>query len=151
VALRYFNVFGPRQDPNSPYSAVIPRFISALLAGQQPVIYGDGLQSRDFTFVANVVKANLLAADAPGVSGRMLNAANGKTTNLLTLLEMLNRLLGTNIPPRFDPPRTGDVRESLADVTAARKCLGYEPEVDFEEGLQRSIAYYKQLASRGRQ
>jgi UDP-glucose 4-epimerase len=147
VALRYFNVFGPRQDPGSPYSAVIPLFITALLSGKPPVIYGDGLQSRDFTFVANVVKANLLAADAPGVSGRMFNAANGKSTNLLTLLDLLNRLLGTKIPPRFDPPRVGDVHESLADITLARQHLGYEPEVDFEEGLRRSIAYYKKSAA----
>jgi UDP-glucose 4-epimerase len=146
VALRYFNVFGPRQDPGSPYSAVIPLFITALLSDKQPVIYGDGLQSRDFTFVANVVKANLLAADAPGVSGRMLNAANGQSTTLLTLLDLLNRLLGTNISPRFDPPRPGDVRESLADITLARQLLGYEPEVDFEEGLRRSIAYYKKIS-----
>ncbi|MBN2577430.1 MAG: SDR family oxidoreductase [Pirellulales bacterium] len=146
VALRYFNVFGPRQDPGSPYSAVIPLFITALLNGKQPVIYGDGLQSRDFTFVANVVQANLLAADAPGVSGRTFNAANGRSTNLLTLLAHLNRLLGTDIAPRFDPPRIGDVRESLADVTQARKHLGFDPEVDFEEGLRRSIAYYKKIA-----
>jgi UDP-glucose 4-epimerase len=148
VALRYFNVFGPRQDPNSPYSAVIPRFITAILSGGQPVIYGDGMQSRDFSFVANVVHANLLAADAPNVAGRMLNVANGQSTNLLSLLEMLNRLLGTHVQPRHDPPRAGDVRESLADITQARKMLGYEPIVSFEEGLRRSVGYYRALAGK---
>ncbi|MGD0897276.1 MAG: SDR family oxidoreductase [Thermoguttaceae bacterium] len=148
VALRYFNVFGPRQDPNSPYSAVIPLFITAMLSGSQPVIYGDGRQSRDFTFVANVVEANLLAADAPGVSGRVLNVANGKTTDLLTLIDLLNRMLPAQVKPRHAPPRVGDVRESLADISQARKLLGYEPSVAFEEGLRRSIAYYRRLAGR---
>jgi UDP-glucose 4-epimerase len=146
VAIRYFNVFGPRQDPNSEYSAVIPRFITAMLAGKQPVIYGDGLQSRDFTFVANVVKANLLAADAPGVAGRMFNAANGKSTDLLTLIRLLNELLGVKVSPLHEPARVGDVRESLADITLARKYLKYEPEIDFEEGLRRSIEYYRSMA-----
>ena len=147
VAIRYFNVFGPRQDPNSPYSAVIPLFITAMLAGRQPTVFGDGFQSRDFTFVANVVHANLLAADAPGVAGRMFNAANGKSVDLLTLIAGLNRLLGTDIAPVHQPPRPGDVRDSLADITQARKCLGYEPQVRFEEGLRRSIDYYRQLAA----
>jgi len=146
VVLRYFNVFGPRQDPDSPYSAVIPLFITAILRGRQPVVFGDGLQSRDFTYVDNVVHANLLAMKAEGVAGKVFNVANGRSTDLLTLLEVLNRLLGTQIEPRFDPPRPGDVRESLADITQARRLLGYEPQVDFEEGLRRSIAYYRQLA-----
>jgi len=150
VAIRYFNVFGPRQDPNSPYSAVIPRFTAAMLSGRRPVIYGDGHQSRDFTFVANVVDANLLAADAPNVAGRVFNAANGKNTDLLTLVEMLNRLLGTKIEPEFAPPRVGDVKESLADITQARRCLGYEPQVSFEEGLRRTVDYYKALAAGGK-
>ncbi len=145
VALRYFNVFGPRQDPKSEYSAVIPRFITAILSGQQPVVYGDGLQSRDFTFVANVVHANLLAAEAPGVAGRVLNVANGTQFSLLTLLDAINKLLGTKVQPRHDPPRVGDVRESLADITQARQLLGYEQQVDFEEGLRRSIDYYRSL------
>jgi len=148
VALRYFNVFGPRQDPDSPYSAVIPRFITAILAGRPPVIYGDGRQSRDFTFVANVVEANLLAADAPNVAGRMLNVANGRSTDLLTLIDVLNRLLGTEVKPQHDASRPGDVRESLADITQARELLGYEPRVGFEEGLRRSIDYYRQIAER---
>ncbi|MBX7167419.1 MAG: SDR family oxidoreductase [Pirellulales bacterium] len=145
VSLRYFNVFGPRQDPDSQYSAVIPRFITALLAGRQPVIYGDGQQSRDFTFVANVVHGNLLAADAPNVSGMTINVANGRTTNLLELIGALNELLGTKVQPLHEPARAGDVRESLADITLARKYLGYEPQVGFEEGLRRSISYYREL------
>jgi len=145
VALRYFNVFGPRQDPNSQYSAVIPLFITAMLAGRRPTIYGDGYQSRDFTYVDNVVHANLLAADAPGVAGRMFNCANGLSTNLLTLIDVLNRLLGTNVKPVHDKPRVGDVRESMADITQARKMLGYETQVHFEEGLRRSIDYYRSL------
>jgi len=148
VAIRYFNVFGPRQDPNSPYSAVIPRFITAMLSGSQPVIYGDGLQSRDFTFVANVVEANLLAADAPNVAGRVLNVAGGRNINLLELLDALNRLLGTDIKPRHDPPRPGDIRESTADITLARELLGYETKIDFYEGLRRSIDYYRQIAAK---
>ncbi len=148
VAIRYFNVFGPRQDPDSPYSAVIPLFITAILSGRQPVIYGDGLQSRDFTFVANVVHANLLAADAPNVSGRVLNAANGRSITLLELLEAINKLLGTNVKPIHEPPRPGDIRESLADVTLARQLLGYEPRVDLREGLRRSIDYYRRIAGR---
>jgi UDP-glucose 4-epimerase len=148
VVLRYFNVFGPRQDPNSPYSAVIPLFITAMLSGSQPTIFGDGRQSRDFSFVANVVRANLLAADAPGVAGRVFNIANGRNTDLLTLVEILNRLLGTSVEPRHAPARVGDVRESLADITQARKLLCYEPVLDFEEGLRRSIAYYRSLAGK---
>jgi len=145
VALRYFNVFGPRQDPASPYSAVIPLFITAMLSGRQPAVFGDGRQSRDFVFVANVVQANLLAADAPGVAGRTFNVAEGRATDLLQLIEQLNRLLGTSIHPRHEPARVGDVRESLADITQARKYLGYEPAVHFDEGLRRSIDYYRSI------
>lgn len=145
VTLRYFNVFGPRQDPNSQYSAVIPQFITAILAGRRPSVFGDGLQSRDFTFVGNVVHANLLAADAPGVAGRVMNVANGRSQNLLELLAAINRLLGTKVEPIHAPPRVGDVRESMADITLARRLLNYEPQVDFEEGLRRSIGYYRQI------
>lgn len=148
VSLRYFNVFGPRQDPNSEYSAVIPRFITALLSGRRPIIYGDGHQSRDFTFVANVVHGNLLAADAPGVSGRVFNVANGRQTSLLELLAALNRLLGTKVEPLHEAARAGDVRESLADITQARQHLAYEPQIDFEEGLRRSIEYYRSVVAR---
>jgi UDP-glucose 4-epimerase len=150
VCIRYFNVFGPRQDPNSQYSAVIPLFITAMLAGRQPTVYGDGQQSRDFTYIANVVHGNLLAADADPklVAGRSFNVANGRTTSLIELIAMLNRLLGTSIQPKHAEARVGDVRESLADITQARKCLAYEPQVDFEEGLRRSIDYYRTLASK---
>ena len=148
VSIRYFNVFGPRQDPGSPYSAVIPLFITAILSGQRPVIYGDGLQSRDFTFVGNVVEGNLLAADAPGVSGRVFNVAMGGSINLLCLLASINRLLGTDVQPIHADPRPGDIRESMADITMARRDLGYEPRIAFEEGLARSIEYYRGVAER---
>lgn len=150
VALRYFNVFGPRQDPDSPYSAVIPLFLTALLEGRRPIVYGDGHQSRDFTFVGNVVQGNLLAADAPGVAGRTLNLANGRSTSLLELLAVLNDLTGTDVAPLFEPPRVGDVRESLADIMLARRLLGYEPATSFDEGLRQSIDYYRELVARRR-
>jgi UDP-glucose 4-epimerase len=148
VALRYFNVFGPRQDPDSPYSAVIPIFITALLEGRRPTIYGDGLQSRDFTYVANVVEGNLLAADAAGVSGGSFNIANGRSITLLEMLATLNKYLGTDVQPLFDPPRTGDIRESMADITRARADLGYEPKVSFDEGMRLSIDYYRAVHDR---
>ena len=148
VSIRYFNVFGPRQDPGSPYSAVIPLFITAILAGKRPVVYGDGGQSRDFTFVANVVHANLLAADAPKASGRAMNAATGGNISLLELLDSLNEALGTDVKPIHEPPRPGDIRDSMADVALARELLGYEPQVDFQEGLRRSIDYYRQIAGK---
>ena len=148
VAIRYFNVFGPRQDPFSQYSAVIPLFITAMLAGKRPTIFGDGHQSRDFTYIANVVHGNLLAADADAelVAGRTLNVANGRSTSLLELIAVLNELLGTKVEPVHEPARVGDVRESLADITQARARLKYEPQVGFEEGLRRSIDYYRQVA-----
>ncbi len=146
VALRYFNVFGQRQDPHSQYSAVIPLFITAMMAARRPTVYGDGLQSRDFTYIENVVHANLLAADAAGVSGRTFNCANGLSTDLLTLIRVLNELLGTDIRPLHEAPRAGDVRESLADITQSRQMLGYETQVHFDEGLRRSIDYYRGLA-----
>lgn len=145
VCLRYFNIFGPRQDPDSPYSAVIPLFLRSLLRGEQPTIFGDGLQSRDFCYVGNVVQANLLAADAKGVSGGTFNIGVGRSTTLLDLLAELNQLLGTRVEPRFAAARAGDVRESLADISLARTQLGYEPTIGLEEGLRRSIAYYRGL------
>jgi len=148
ISLRYFNVFGPRQDPDSPYAAVIPNFITAILKGKQPTIYGDGLQSRDFTFVGNVVHANLLAMDAPAeATGRVFNCANGRTTDLLTLLAAINKQLGTDAKPIHDDPRVGDVRDSLADISQARALLGYEPRIDLDEGLRRSIDYYKAIVA----
>lgn len=146
VGLRYFNVFGPRQDPDSPYSAVIPIFVTRLLSGKPPIVYGDGLQSRDFTFVGNVVKGNLLASEAPGVAGKIINLADGRQTTLLRLIELLNEMLGTNTKVDFQPARVGDVRESLADITLARKLLNFHPEVELEEGLRRTIHYYRSLA-----
>lgn len=147
VTVRYFNVFGPRQDPKSEYSAVIPLFVTAMLAGKQPTIFGDGLQSRDFTYVDNVVHGNLLAADAPNVAGRSINVACGYQTNLLDLIAAINKTLKLDIQPVFKPARLGDVRESLADITLARRLLSYEPQVDFAEGLQRSIEYYRSLSN----
>ncbi len=143
VAIRYFNVFGPRQDPKSPYSAVIPLFITALLAGEPPVIFGDGQQSRDFTYIANVVHGNLLAAESTEAVGRTVNVANGRSTSLLSLIDQLNMLLGTRVAPVFQPPRPGDVKHSLADITLAQQLLGYEPPIPFEEGLAKSIEYYR--------
>ena len=147
VCIRYFNVFGPRQDPGSPYSAVIPLFITALLEGSQPVIYGDGEQTRDFTFIKNVVHGNLLAAEAPAgdVAGKSFNVANGKSVSLNQMLAQLNELLGTDVQPKFEDARVGDVRDSLADITNARKYLKYEPVVSFDEGLRQSIEFYKGL------
>ena len=145
VCLRYFNVFGPRQDPASPYSAVIPLFITKMLKGERPAIYGDGTQSRDFTFVENVVHGNLRAAAAPAenVKGRVFNVAMGDSITLLDLINALNVELGTNIEPRFAPRRTGDVLHSLADIGAARQLLGYNPPVALAEGLRRTIEYYR--------
>lgn len=148
VGLRYFNVFGPRQDPDSPYSAVIPLFITAMLQGERPTVFGDGLQTRDFAYVGNVVDANLLAAEAKGPEGKTMNLANGRSVDLLTLLATLNKLLELDVQPIHEPPRVGDVRDSLADISQARRLLGYEPQVGFEEGLRRSIDYYRSLVAK---
>jgi UDP-glucose 4-epimerase len=147
VGLRYFNVFGPRQDPNSPYSAVIPLFVTKILSQSRPIIYGDGYQSRDFCFVENVVQGNILASERPNVGGRVINVADGKQTSLLRLLELLSQLLGKSIEPVFEAARVGDVRESLADISQARKILGYDPKVNLEDGLRATIDYYKSVAS----
>lgn len=147
VALRYFNVFGPRQDPTSEYSAVIPIFVSKMIAGERPTVFGDGLQSRDFVYVADVVQANLLAAERPEAVGQVINVACGRQATLLDLIAAINAALGTTLDPVFKPPRAGDVRESLADITRARTLLGYAPEHTLNEGLRLSIAYYKSLAT----
>lgn len=144
VRIRYFNVFGPRQDPNSPYSAVIPLFVAALLSGRQPTIFGDGTQSRDFTYVANVVQANLLAAEAPGVSGKVYNVACGGSINLLDLLREICRLLNQPFAPLFAPARAGDVLHSWADISRAQRDLGYEVNVSLQEGLRRTVEWYVQ-------
>ncbi|MCC7368994.1 MAG: SDR family oxidoreductase [Chloroflexi bacterium] len=141
VALRYFNVFGPRQDPTSDYAAVIPLFINKMARGEVPRIHGDGTQSRDFTYIDNVVQANLRAAEAPGVGGEVFNVACGQRYTLLDLVESLNRILGTNITPTFGPDRPGDVKHSLADISKARELLGYEPVRTFEEGLERTVVW----------
>jgi UDP-glucose 4-epimerase len=145
VTIRYFNVFGPRQDPDSEYSAVIPIFVSLMLRGKRPTIYGDGLQSRDFTYISDIVRGNLLAADAGKVAGQVVNVATGKQFTLLDLIGSINKALGTQIEPVFADPRPGDVRESLADISLARELLGFEPQVPFDEGLARSIDYYRSI------
>ena len=143
VIQRYFNVFGPGQDPTSQYAAVIPRFITAALAGQSPVVYGDGEQSRDFCFIDNTVQANLLAAEAPGISGMTFNVACGNTTTLNQVLALLSQMLGRPIQARHEAPRVGDVRVSLADITEARTRLGYTAPVCFAEGLERTLGWYE--------
>ena len=148
LTLRYFNVFGPRQNAGSPYSGVISLFTSALLAGKRPVIYGDGSQSRDFTYVANVVDANLRALVAPQADGAAINIATGRRITLNRLLAALNRQTGRALKARYVPSRPGDVRHSLADVTRARQRLGYRPIVDFETGLRDTVEWYRRSARR---
>ena len=141
ASLRYFNVFGPRQDPGSPYSGVIALFAAAIAAGRRPMILGDGGQTRDFTYVDNVVHANLLAADSPRpLRGRAINVGTGRRVSLVELVAALNRVLGKDLAPEFGPDRPGDVRDSLACLEHARKVLGYAPIVDFEEGLRRTLS-----------
>ena len=141
VSLRYFNVFGPRQDPTSQYAAVVPRFIRAVAAGEPVTIYGDGEQSRDFTFVDNVVGANLLAADAPGVGGEILNIATGGSVTVNALADAIGDLLGRPVEKAYEPAREADVRASWADVGEAKRLLGFEPQVDFDQGLERTADY----------
>ena len=143
VCLRYFNVFGPRQDPDSIYSAVIPRFITTALQSGVLVIHGDGFQSRDFTFVANVTKANFLACKAPGAAGQVVNVSCGERYTLLDLVRELERLLGRPIQIRHTQPRPGDVQHSQADISRARATLGYEPVVDFRSGLDQTLEWYR--------
>jgi UDP-glucose 4-epimerase len=140
VCLRYFNVYGPRQDPASPYAAVVPRFIDAIASGKPVTIYGDGHQSRDFTYVADVVEAVLLAAAATGLDGAVLNVSGGGTTTVLQLAETVGSLLGRPVAVRHLPPRPGDVRESRADLSEIRRRIGYEPRTSLPAGLQLTIA-----------
>jgi UDP-glucose 4-epimerase len=144
VRLRFFNIFGPRQRADSPYSGVIAIFAAALSEGRIPTIFGDGQQTRDFTYVSDVVAALRLAAERPGVSGMVCNVGTGRGTSLLDLVASLNRLLGTSITPRHAEARSGDIRHSRADITRARQVLGYEPAVSFEDGLARTLAWYRQ-------
>lgn len=143
VSLRYFNVFGPRQDPSSQYAAVIPKFITLMLRGESPPIYGDGEQSRDFTFVDNVVKANLKACEAKEAPGGVFNIACGKSVTINELLQRLNGILETRIKPTYQSPRKGDVRHSLADISQARKTLHYSPEIGFAAGLEKTVQWFR--------
>ncbi|MDP3115420.1 MAG: SDR family oxidoreductase [Candidatus Cloacimonadaceae bacterium] len=143
VSLRYFNVFGPNQDPTSQYSAVIPKFIKLIMQDKEPIIYGDGSQSRDFTYVENNVWANIQACTARKAPGEVINIACGQRYTLIELVQMINDILGKNIEPRFEPDRAGDVKHSLAGIDKARELLGYEVKVDFREGLERTIDFFR--------
>src|SRR5262245_43590184 len=143
VSLRYFNIFGPRQDPQSQYAAVIPRFVTAVARGESPIVYGDGTQSRDFTYIANAVQANRLACDAPAsAAGLAYNVACGASATLLEVLDLVGRILGKPVRPVHEPPRAGDVKHSLASIDLARRHLGFEPRVGLEEGLRRTVAAF---------
>jgi nucleoside-diphosphate-sugar epimerase len=143
VSLRYFNVFGPRQDPSSPYSGVLAKFCNAALEQTQPLIFGDGEQTRDFTYVENAVQANLLAFEAPNVSGKVFNVGVSGRVSLNEVVDLLSKISGHRMDAKHDPPREGDIRDSQADITQARNLLGYDPRVDFEEGLRRTFEWYK--------
>jgi len=143
VRVRYFNVFGPRQDPTSPYSGVLSLFITALLRGASPLIYGSGEQSRDFTFVNDAVDATLLACTAPGAAGKVCNIATGGRYTLNQTISLLRRIIGSDVTPVFAAPRPGDILHSQADITTARQLLGYEPKISFEDGLARTVAWYR--------
>jgi UDP-glucose 4-epimerase len=149
VTIRYFNVFGPRQDPGSPYSGVISLFASALLEGRQPVIYGDGEQTRDFTYVANVVDGVLRAVETPKASGHVINVATGGRISLNALLRAMNKIVGTNLQPIYQEPRAGDVRDSQADITKAKTLLGYTPIVSLEEGLEKTLEWCRTESTAG--
>ncbi|MGH9398232.1 MAG: SDR family oxidoreductase [Terriglobia bacterium] len=144
VALRYFNIFGPRQNPYSPYTGVLTVFISAFLQGKTPTIFGDGEQSRDFTYVANCVQATLLACTAPGAAGKVINVGVGEQFTLNRTVALLNKIMGREVTPNYGPAREGDVKNSLADVSLARKTLGFEPLVRYEDGLKRTVEWYRQ-------
>jgi len=143
VTIRYFNVFGPRQDPSSPYSGVISLFISALCDGRQPTIFGDGEHTRDFTYIANVVDGVLRACTADGASGEVINVATGRRISLNMLFNTIRELVGAQLSPKYADPRPGDVKDSQADISKARRILGYQPSVTFEEGLARTVAWYR--------
>jgi UDP-glucose 4-epimerase len=143
ISLRYFNVFGPNQDPKSQYAAAIPAFVTAILKDQPPTIYGDGEQSRDFTYIDNVVEANLLAARVNKTNGEVINIACGEAVTVNEIIDMINASLGKNVKPIYADPRPGDVKHSLADITAATNLIGYEPVISFEQGLQKAINWYQ--------
>ena len=144
ISLRYFNVFGPRQDPESQYAAAIPAFVSAIMKDEPPTIFGDGEQTRDFTHIDNVVHANLLAARVPRTQGEVVNIACGENVSVNQIIQQINRLLGKNIKPRYVDPRPGDVKHSLAAIDRAKDVLGYEPILMFEDGLRRAIEWYRE-------
>ena len=148
VSLRYFNIFGPRQDPSSPYSGVLAKFCTAFLEDTQPVVFGDGEQTRDFTFVENAVQANLLACEAPNVSGKVFNVGVGGRVSLNDVLRELGRITGKTLEAKYDPARDGDIRDSQADITEAREFLGYGPQVTFEEGLARTFEWYRETQTK---
>jgi nucleoside-diphosphate-sugar epimerase len=150
VTIRYFNVFGPRQDPSSPYSGVISLFATALLENRPPTIYGDGEQTRDFTYVANVVDGVLRACEAPKASGQVINVATGSRISLNQLFESMRRLIGADVTPKYESERAGDVHDSQADITRAREILGYKPIVPFEEGLRLTVDWYRSMKSGAR-
>ncbi len=143
VALRYFNIFGPRQDPGSPYSGVLAKFCTAFLEGTPPSVFGDGEQTRDFTYVENAVQANLLACEAPNASGKVFNVGVGGRVSLNEVLRELRKITGKALEAKYEPPRDGDIRDSQADISRAREFLGYEPQVSFEEGLARTFEWYR--------
>ena len=148
VALRYFNIFGPRQDPSSPYSGVLAKFITIMLRGEQPAIYGDGEQSRDFTYIDNAVEANLLACKAPAAqaAGQVFNVATGRRVSLNETFKLLQGLTSYSGQPKYEPERGGDIKHSLADISKAEAAIGYKPKVDFEEGLRRTVEWYRKSA-----
>jgi len=147
VALRYFNIFGPRQNPQSPYTGVLSKFIVAYLRGQTPTVFGDGEQSRDFTFVTDVVAATLHACLAPAAPGKVINVGTGKGSTLNQVLALLDQILGVQVTPQYAPPRAGDVRHSTADISLARTTLGYEPRVSLEDGLRHTVAWLRTALS----
>lgn len=148
VALRYFNIFGPRQDPGSPYSGVLAKFCVAFLEDSQPVVFGDGEQTRDFTYVDNAVQANLLACEAPNVSGRVFNVGVGGRVSLNQVLRELGKITGKKLEAKYEPPRDGDIRDSQADISQAQEFLGYQPHVTFEEGLERTFEWYRETQAK---
>jgi len=148
VALRYFNIFGPRQDPGSPYSGVLAKFCTAFLEDVQPLVFGDGEQTRDFTYVDNAVQANLLACEAPNASGKVFNVGVGGRVSLNEVLRKLAKITGKTLASKYEPPRDGDIRDSQADISQARETLGYDPPVSFEEGLARTFEWYRSTPMR---
>ncbi len=143
ISLRYFNVFGPHQDPTSQYAAAIPAFVTSILKDKQPTVYGDGEQSRDFTYVDNVVEANLLAAKAKQTKGEVVNIACGEAITVNAIIEMINNIVGKSVKPTYVPSRKGDVKHSLADISQAKKLLGFKPVVSFKDGLEKAIEWYR--------